>query len=106
MTKSIRSTVVLAATFVVACAMCFAQSGEAVYKAHCQSCHGTTGVPSPGIAKILGVPAANAPAVKKLTVAEMEAAVKNGKGKMKPISGLNEAQIKEVVEYFRTLGKK
>ena len=106
MTKSIRSTVVLAATFVVAGAMCFAQSGEALYKAHCQSCHGPAGVPNPGIAKILGVKPANDPAMKKLTVAEMEATVKKGKGKMKPIQGLNDAQVKEVVEYFRTLTKK
>ena len=106
MTKSIRSTVMLAATFAVAGAMCFAQSGEAIYKAHCQSCHGATGTPNPGIAKILGVKPASDPAVKKLTVAEMEAVVKNGKGKMKAIKGLNDAQIKAVVEYFRTLGKK
>jgi cytochrome c6 len=106
MTRSIRSTVVLAATFAVAGAMCFAQAGEAVYKAHCQSCHGATGVPNPGIAKILGVKPANDPSIKKLTDAEMIAAVKNGKGKMKPVAGLTDAQIKEAVEYFRSLSKK
>lgn len=106
MMKSIRSKVVLAAAFAVAGGMCFAQSGEAVYKAHCQSCHGATGVPNPGIAKILGVKSASDPAVKKLTPAEMEAAVKNGKGKMKPVAGLSDAQVKEVVTYFRELGKK
>ena len=106
MTKSVRSTVVLAATFVVAGAMCFAQSGEALYNAHCQSCHGPHGVPNAGIAKFLGVKPANDPAVKKLTVAQMETVVKDGKGKMKPIHGLSDAQVKEVVEYFRTLTKK
>ena len=106
MTKSVRSAVVLAATFVVAGAMCFAQSGEALYKAHCQSCHGPDGHPNPGIAKFLGVMPANSPAMKKLTIAQMEAAVKNGKGKMKPIHGLSNAQVKEVVEYFHTLTKK
>lgn len=104
--KSIRSKVVLAAAFAVAGGMCFAQSGEAVYKAHCQSCHGATGTPNPGIAKLLGVKPANDPAVKKLTPAEMEAAVKNGKGKMKPVAGLSDAQVKDVVAYFRELGKK
>ncbi|HEV2325496.1 MAG TPA: cytochrome c [Terracidiphilus sp.] len=104
--KSIRSKVVLAAAFAVAGGMCFAQSGEATYKAHCQSCHGATGVPNPGIAKLLGVKPANDPAVKKLTPAEMEAVVKNGKGKMKPVAGLSDAQVKEVVAYFRELGKK
>lgn len=104
--KSIRSKFVLAAAFAVAGGMCFAQTGEAVYKAHCQSCHGATGTPNPGIAKLLGVKPANDPAVKKLTPAEMEAVVKNGKGKMKPVAGLSDAQVKEVVAYFRELGKK
>ncbi|HEX8712370.1 MAG TPA: cytochrome c [Terracidiphilus sp.] len=106
MMKLIRSKVVLAAAFAVAGGMCFAQSGEAIYKAHCQSCHGATGTPNPGIAKILGVKPANDPSIKKLSDAEMAAAVKNGKGKMKPVAGLSDAQVKEVVTYFRELGKK
>lgn len=106
MMKSIRSKVVLAAAFAVAGGMCFAQSGEAIYKAHCQSCHGATGTPNPGIAKILGVKPASDPSVKKLSEAEMAAVVKNGKGKMKPVAGLSDAQVKEVVTYFRELGKK
>lgn len=104
MMKSIRSKVVLVAAFAVAGAMCFAQSGEAVYKAHCQSCHGTTGVPNPGIAKILGVKPASG--YKNDSEAEMMNAVKNGKGKMKPVAGLSDSQVKEVVAYFRELGKK
>jgi mono/diheme cytochrome c family protein len=104
--KSIRSRIVLAAAFAVAGGTCFAQSGEAIYKAHCQSCHGATGTPNPGIAKILGVKAASDPSVKSLSEAQMAAAVKNGKGKMKPVAGLSDAQVKEVVAYFRELGKK
>jgi len=103
MKKTIRSQVVLAAIFAVAGAMCFAQSGEAVYRAHCQSCHGATGTPNPGIAKLLGVKAASDPDMKKLTVDQMIAAVKDGKGKMKPVTGLTDAQIKDAVMYFRTL---
>lgn len=104
--RSIRSKVVLATAFLVAGGMCFAQAGEAVYKAHCQSCHGATGVPNPGIAKLLGVKPASDPSVKSLSEAQMEAVVKNGKGKMKPVAGLTDAQVKEVVAYFRELGKK
>jgi mono/diheme cytochrome c family protein len=85
--------------------MGFAQaSGEAVYKANCQSCHGSTGTPNPGIAKAMGVKAASDPDMKKLSVDEEIAAVKDGKGKMKPFSGkLTDAQIKDVVNYYRTL---
>ena len=103
MTKTIRSQVVLALAFAMAGAVCFAQSGEATYKARCQSCHGSAGVPNPGIAKLLGVKSVTDPAVKKLTVEEMMAVVKNGKNKMKPIKGLSDAEIKSAVLYYRGL---
>lgn len=101
MRKSIRSQVVLAAVIAMAGSMCFAESGEAIYKANCQSCHGSTGTPSPGIAKMMGVKPASE---YKTSEKEMIEAVKNGKGKMKAFSGkLNDAQIKDAVTYFRTL---
>jgi mono/diheme cytochrome c family protein len=105
MTKSIRSQVVLAVTVSLAGTVGFAQSaGEAVYKANCQSCHGSTGTPSAGIAKMMGVKPASDPDMKKLTEAQMVDAVKAGKGKMKPLSPkLTDAQIKDSVAYFRTL---
>lgn len=101
MKQSIRSKVVLAAVFAFAGTMCFAESGAAIYKANCQACHGSTGTPSPGIAKMMGVKPASQ---YKSSEAEMIAAVKNGKGKMKAFSGkLNDAQIKDAVTYFRSL---
>ncbi len=105
MTKMMRSMVVLAAAVCATSSLSFAQSsGEAIYKANCQSCHGSSGTPSPGIAKMLGVKAASDPDVKKLTADQEIASVKNGKGKMKPFAGkLTDAQIKDVVTYFRTL---
>ena len=102
MTKTIRSMAVLAATVCLAGAMGFAQSsGEAVYKANCQSCHGSNGTPNAGIAKMMGVkPAAEYKSSEK----DQIEAVKNGKGKMKAFSGkLTDDQIKQSVEYFRTL---
>lgn len=102
MTKTIRSMAVLAAAVCLAGTMGFAQSaGEAVYKANCQSCHGSTGTPNPGIAKAMGVKAASE---YKDSAKEQIEAVKNGKGKMKAFSSkLNDAQIKDAVDYFRTL---
>jgi hypothetical protein len=55
------------------------------------------------MAKAMGVKPASDPAIKKLTAAEMFTSVKNGKGKMKPIAGLSEAQIKDAVSYYRGL---
>lgn len=102
MTKTIRSMAVVAAALCLAGTMGFAQSaGEAVYKANCQSCHGSTGTPNPGIAKAMGVKAATE---YKDSEKEQIDAVKNGKGKMKAFSSkLSDAQIKDAVDYFRTL---
>ena len=105
MTKSIRSLLVLTAAVSLAGALAFADSGEATYKANCAACHGTAGTPTPGIAKMMGVKPASDPSMKALSAAEMTTAVKDGKGKfMKPFGGkLTDAQIKEVVTYFRSL---
>lgn len=103
MKKTMRSLLVLTAAVSLAGAFAFAESGAATYKAKCSTCHGSTGTPSPGIAKMLGVKPASDPSVKSMTEAQMIAVVKNGKGKMKPIAGLSDAQIKDVVTYFRTL---
>src|ERR1035438_4278116 len=84
----------------------FAQAaGEATYKAKCQACHGATGTPSAGMVKAMAVKPVSDPEVKKLTVDEMIAITKTGKGKMKPVTGLTDAQLKDVVGYYRSLGK-
>jgi len=100
--KTIRSIAVLAATMCLAGSMGFAQSaGEAVYKANCQSCHGSTGTPSPGIAKMMDVKPASE---YKTSEKEQIDSVKNGKNKMKAFSPkLTDAQIKDAVVYFRNL---
>jgi len=104
MTKTTRSLLVLAAAVSLAGSVGFAQaSGEATYKSKCAMCHGPTGTPSAGMAKAMGIKAATDPAMKALSVAEMTGAVKDGKGKMKAVAGLTDAQIKDVVTYFRSL---
>jgi len=104
MSNLIRSQVALAIVVCMASAVSFAQStGDATYKAKCSSCHGPIGIPSAGMAKMMGIKAATDPAIKALTDDKMVVAVKVGKGKMKPIAGLTDAQIKEVVTYYRGL---
>jgi cytochrome c6 len=103
MTNALRLKLVLAALAFLGGAASFAQNGEATYKAKCQSCHGSAGTPSPAIAKMLGVKPTSDPYMQKLTVDQVIAAVKNGKGKMHPVTGLTDEQIKEVSAYFKTL---
>ena len=104
MTKTFRSQMVLAVVVSLTSAACFAQSaGEATYKQKCQMCHGATGSPSPAMAKAMGIKAVSDPAIKALTLDQAISAIKNGKGKMKPIAGLTDAQIKDVAVYYRGL---
>jgi len=102
MTMGLRAQVVLAMVVFAGSTVSFAaDSGEAVYKANCQSCHGATGTPNAGIAKMMGVKPA---AEYKTTEKEQIESVTKGKGKMKPFAGkLTDAQIKDAVTYFRTL---
>jgi cytochrome c6 len=103
MKKSIRSQVVLAAVVLLAGASAFAQSGDATYKSKCAMCHGATGTPSAGMAKAMGIKATSDPDIQKLSVAQITDTVKNGKGKMKPVSGLTDDQVKEVAAFFKSL---
>jgi cytochrome c6 len=106
MSKTIRMQSALAAIILLSGAMGFAQSGEAVYKAKCQSCHGAQGVPNPGIAKAMGVKPASDPSVKAESEAQMIAITTYGKGKMPAFKGkLSDAEIKASVDYFRTFAK-
>lgn len=104
--KSIRSQAVLALVISLAAVTGFAQdAGKATYTAKCAMCHGPAGVPNPAMAKALGVPSVSDAAVKAMTVAQIGTQVKTGKGKMAPISGLTDAQVKDVATYFKSLEK-
>jgi len=107
MSNTIRFGSALAIAILLSGAMGFAQSGEATYKAKCQSCHGAQGVPNPGIAKMMGVKPVTDPAVKAHSAAEMIAITTDGKGKHMPAfkGKLTDNQIKASVDYFRSLMK-
>jgi mono/diheme cytochrome c family protein len=104
MNKTLRSQVVLALVVGVSSAVCFAQSGgDATYKAKCQSCHGSAGVPSPGMASAMGIKPNTDPSIKSMTVDQMVAGIKGNTGKMKSVAALPEADIRAAVIYYRSL---
>jgi cytochrome c6 len=104
MRRTFRFKWALAAVVLIGWGMSFAQSGEATYKTKCQSCHGATGVPSPAMAKAMGVKPIGE--VKGSPEAKMIIVTTNGAGKMPAFKGkLTDAQIKESVSYFRSLAK-
>jgi len=55
------------------------------------------------MANAMGIKPVSDPSIKALTVPQVEAVVKDGKGKMKPIAGLTDPQVKAVAEYFKSL---
>jgi cytochrome c6 len=103
MTKIMRLQIAFAAMVLLGGSMSYALDAAAAYKAKCAMCHGATGTPSPAMAKAMGIKPVSDPAVKSLTVAQIGAAIKDGKGKMKPMAGLSDAEIKAVAEYFKSL---
>ena len=107
MTNTIRTLTVVAVAATFGCAAIFAQaSGEAIYNKRCLNCHGTDGLASSGIGKIMKVKPVTDPEVIKLTEPEMVQKVRLGMGKMQPYKGdLTDAQIKSSVDYFRTFMK-
>ena len=69
-------------------------------------CHGTAGLAETPAGKAMKVKPVTDADVKKFTEAQMITATKNGMGKMQPYKDkLTDAQVKDVVEHFRTFLK-
>lgn len=107
MSKHMRNVGAAMLVVLLAGSVGFAQSSaEAVYKAKCQMCHGEKGLADSPAGKSMKVKPATDADVKKMSETEMVEAVKNGMGKMQPYKDkLSDAQIKDVVSYFRTFAK-
>ena len=81
-------------------------SQESVYDAKCLVCHGATGLANSGIGKLEKVKPVTDPSVYNMPEAEMIREVREGAGKMEAYKGsLSDAQIKALVDYFRTFIK-
>jgi mono/diheme cytochrome c family protein len=112
MRTTIQFQVALAVALSLTCAVRFAQAadakaGEATYAAKCKMCHGATGVANPAIAKMLNVEMRplGGTEVQALSDAALATLSKNGKGKMKPVAGMTDAQVADVVAFMRTFKK-
>jgi mono/diheme cytochrome c family protein len=79
-----------------------------VYMHRCKMCHADTGNGNPGMAAALHVkflPLGSAE-VQKMSDADFKKVITQGKGKMRPIKGLTDAEIDNVIAFIRTLKKK
>jgi len=107
MSKVVRNVGTAMLMVVLAGSVSFAQSSaEALYKSKCQMCHGEKGLADSGAGKAMKVKPITDPEVQKMNETQMVDAVKNGMGKMQPFKDkLTDAQIKDVVTYFRNFAK-
>jgi cytochrome c6 len=84
-----------------------AQDAAAIYKTRCATCHGPDGKGATAIGKSLGVPDFASPDAQKQSDEELAAIISNGKNKMPAYKkSLKAEQVKDLVAFIRTLGKK
>jgi cytochrome c6 len=99
-------TIALALVALAASSPVKAEDGATLFKANCVVCHGADGSGTP-TGKSLKAPDLRSDAVQKLTDAQIQAQIEDGKNNMPPFKGtLNAAQIKSLVAYVHTLKKK
>jgi mono/diheme cytochrome c family protein len=81
-------------------------AAEATYKAKCAMCHGPDGKGETATGKTMKVKDFTSEDVQKMSDADLTAAISTGKGKMPAYKTLSADQVKDLVAYIRTLGKK
>ena len=85
-----------------------ATAGKEVYTKRCATCHGPAGEGKEAIAKMLKVEMHHlgSKEVQAKSDADLKKSIIEGTGKMKPVTGLSDAEIANLIAYIRTLAKK
>ncbi len=105
------ATYLLALALAGAALSAHAADAAANWTEHCAKCHGDDGKGNTKMGKKLGIADLSDPKIQeKFTDADGVKAIKEGikkddKQAMKPIEGLSEAEMKELVAFVRTLKK-
>ncbi len=82
------------------------EAGKSLFKANCAVCHGDDGTGT-ATGRALNAPDLHSEAVQKLTDAQIADQINSGKNNMPPFrNSLSQAQVKELVSFVRTFGKK
>lgn len=84
------------------------EAGKAVYDKKCASCHGKQGEGNPGIAKALKVELRplGSKEVQAKSDEELRKNITEGTAKKKPVKGLSEEDLANVLTYVRSLAQK
>lgn len=80
-----------------------AAAGKALYAKSCAGCHGATGEPKAALAKVLKVEMRHLGSKEVLAKsdAELRKDMMEGTGKMKPVKGLSDQDVGNVIAYLR-----
>jgi cytochrome c553 len=94
-------------TAVVACSFAFAGApeGKTVFETKCTPCHGPNGEGKASIAKMYKIEMhpLGSKEIQAKSDADFKKVITEGHGKMKPVTGLSDAQIADVIAHVRTL---
>ena len=84
-----------------------AKAGKTVFDTKCKPCHGADGKGNPLIAKAMNItlPDMTSQKVQSKTDDEFKKQITEGNGKMKPVKGLTDRQITDVIAFIRGLTK-
>ena len=97
----------LAIVFIAVCGVAWAGApeGKAVFEAKCAPCHGANGEGKAAIAKMYKVEMhpLGSKEIQAKSDADIKAVINGGHGKMKPVTGLSDKQIGDVIAFVRTL---
>ncbi|MBI4462551.1 MAG: cytochrome c [Acidobacteria bacterium] len=85
-----------------------AAAGKAVFTKKCATCHGAAGEGKDAIAKMMKVEMHHlgAKEVQAKSDADLHKEITEGTGKMKPVKGMTEEELANVIAYVRSLAKK
>jgi cytochrome c6 len=83
-----------------------ADTAEATYKAKCAMCHGADGKGETPTGKAMKVNDFASETVQKMSDADLTDVIAKGKGKMPAFKTLTADQVKDLVAYVRSFGKK
>lgn len=84
-----------------------ADAGKAVYDKKCATCHGKDGEAKEAMAKMFKVEMKHLgdKEIQALSDADITKIINEGHGKMKPVKGLSDSDVANVITYVRTLKK-
>jgi len=85
-----------------------AVAGKAVYTQRCASCHGAEGEGKEALAKMLKVEMRHlgSEEVQAKSDGQLRKDSVEGTGKMRPVKGMSDKEVADLIAYVRTLAKK